>query len=112
MITDFLELGLSTEILNAIAELGFEQPTPVQGRIIPMLLAEDNDIVCLAQTGTGKTAAFGLPTLEYLNLNNSATQVLVLSPTRELCRQIAHGTASRHPEKGRCGRFGGQDPYP
>lgn len=89
MITDFLELGLSTEILNAIAELGFEQPTPVQGRIIPMLLAEDNDIVCLAQTGTGKTAAFGLPTLEYLNLNNSATQVLVLSPTRELCRQIA-----------------------
>lgn len=88
MITDFLDLGLSTELLNAIAELGFEKPTPVQGRIIPQLLAEDGDIVCLAQTGTGKTAAFGLPALEYLDATNPDTQVLILSPTRELCRQI------------------------
>ena len=89
MISDFLDLGLSNEILNAVAELGFEKPTPVQATIIPRLLVEDGDIVCLAQTGTGKTAAFGLPALEYLDVKNPATQVLVLSPTRELCRQIA-----------------------
>lgn len=88
MITDFLELGLSNEILNAVAELGFEKPTPVQSRIIPQLLMEDGDIVCLAQTGTGKTAAFGLPALEYLDIRDKGTQVLVLCPTRELCRQI------------------------
>ena len=89
MITDFLDLGLSNEILNGIAELGFEKPTPVQARIIPQLLVDDNDIVCLAQTGTGKTAAFGLPVLEYLDVKNPATQALVLCPTRELCRQIS-----------------------
>lgn len=88
MITNFLEIGLSNELLNAIAELGFEKPTPVQARIIPELLMERKDIVCLAQTGTGKTAAFGLPVLEYLDLQSSRTQVLILSPTRELCRQI------------------------
>lgn len=87
-VNDFLELGLSNEILNAIAELGFEKPTPVQAMVIPQLLAEDNDIVCLAQTGTGKTAAFGLPVLEYLDMEADKTQVLVLCPTRELCRQI------------------------
>ncbi|MBO5193764.1 MAG: DEAD/DEAH box helicase, partial [Bacteroidales bacterium] len=85
----FLDLGLSNEILNAIAELGFEKPTPVQARIIPPLLIENRDIVCLAQTGTGKTAAFGLPMLEFLDLKRQQTQVLILSPTRELCRQIA-----------------------
>ena len=89
MVQDFLELGLSTQILNAVAELGFEKPTPVQGTVIPKLLAEDGDIVCLAQTGTGKTAAFGLPALEYLDLKDPQTQVLVLCPTRELCRQIS-----------------------
>lgn len=89
MVTSFLDLGLSNELLNAVAELGFEKPTPVQARIIPTLLAENKDVVCLAQTGTGKTAAFGLPTLEYLDTENKDTQVLVLSPTRELCRQIA-----------------------
>ena len=94
MITDFLDLGLSTELLTAVAEMGFEKPTPVQSRIIPLLLAEDNDIVCLAQTGTGKTAAFGLPALEYLDLKSDATQVLVLSPTRELCRQITQDLMS------------------
>ena len=88
MITDFLDLGLSNEILNAVAELGFEKPTPVQGTIIPQLLAENDDIVCLAQTGTGKTAAFGLPILEYLDQENKETHVLVLSPTRQLCRRI------------------------
>ena len=89
MVSDFLELGLSTEILNAVAELGFEKPTPVQGTVIPKLLVEDEDIVCLAQTGTGKTAAFGLPALEYLDRTNPRTQILILCPTRELCRQIS-----------------------
>ena len=88
MENSFLDLGLSNELLNAVAELGFEKPTPVQARIIPTLLVEDNDVVCLAQTGTGKTAAFGLPVLEYLDTSDQTTQVLVLSPTRELCRQI------------------------
>ena len=88
MTDNFLDLGLSNELLNAVAELGFEKPTPVQARIIPVLLVENKDIVCLAQTGTGKTAAFGLPVLEYLDTNNPETQVLILSPTRELCRQI------------------------
>lgn len=88
MISDFLDLGLSNELLNAIAEMGFEKPTPVQARIIPQLLVEDGDIVCLAQTGTGKTAAFGLPVLEFLDTTSKTTQALVLSPTRELCRQI------------------------
>ena len=89
MVADFLELGLSNELLNAVAELGFEKPTPVQGTVIPKLLMEEGDIVCLAQTGTGKTAAFGLPALEYLDLKNPKTQILVLCPTRELCRQIS-----------------------
>lgn len=94
MVSDFLELGLSTEILNAVAELGFEKPTPVQGAVIPKLLVEDGDIVCLAQTGTGKTAAFGLPALEYLDRTNPRTQILILCPTRELCRQISQDLAN------------------
>jgi len=68
--------------------LGFQNPTPVQERIIPTLIQENRDIVCLAQTGTGKTAAFGLPILESLDTKDFHTQALILSPTRELCRQI------------------------
>lgn len=89
MIDSFSQLKLDSNILKAIDELGFVKPTPVQGRIIPTLLDEDGDIVCLAQTGTGKTAAFGLPTLSKIDLNAKYTQALVLSPTRELCKQIA-----------------------
>ena len=89
MIDSFSQLKLDSNILKAIDELGFIKPTPVQGRIIPTLLDEDGDIVCLAQTGTGKTAAFGLPTLNKIDLNAKYTQALVLSPTRELCKQIA-----------------------
>lgn len=89
MIDSFSQLKLDSNILKAIDELGFVKPTPVQGRIIPTLLDEDGDIVCLAQTGTGKTAAFGLPTLNKIDLNAKYTQALVLSPTRELCKQIA-----------------------
>ena len=87
----FRDLGLNSYIIKAISEMGFEKPTPVQARIIPTLLSEEGDVVCLAQTGTGKTAAFGLPSLERIVAHNMEryTQVLVLSPTRELCKQIS-----------------------
>ena len=91
MANSFQELGLNSYLIKAISEMGFEKPTPVQERIIPTLLAVEGDIVCLAQTGTGKTAAFGLPSLERIVAHNMEryTQVLVLSPTRELCKQIS-----------------------
>lgn len=85
----FEELGVSEEIRRAITELGFEQPMPVQEEVIPYLLGNRNDIIALAQTGTGKTAAFGIPVLQRIDPGNRATQALVLSPTRELCLQIA-----------------------
>ena len=85
----FEELGLQDNLLRAIAELGYENPMPVQEEVIPYLLGEDNDVVALAQTGTGKTAAFGLPILQKINTKKLYPQALVLSPTRELCLQIA-----------------------
>lgn len=85
----FEELGVSVEIRNAIAELGFEAPMPVQQEVIPYLLGNRNDVIALAQTGTGKTAAFGIPLIQRIDTKNKATQAVVLSPTRELCLQIA-----------------------
>ncbi|MGL5318766.1 MAG: DEAD/DEAH box helicase [Bacteroidales bacterium] len=85
----FKELGICSEILDAITELGYESPMPVQEEVIPYLLAEDSDIVALAQTGTGKTAAFGLPIIQKIDVSNKAPQALILAPTRELCLQIA-----------------------
>lgn len=85
----FKELGLCDEILKAIEEQGYEQPMPVQEEVIPYLLGVNNDVVALAQTGTGKTAAYGLPVLQKLDPARTETQALVLSPTRELCLQIA-----------------------
>ena len=85
----FEELGVSEEIRRAISELGFEHPMPVQEEVIPYLLGEGNDVIALAQTGTGKTAAFGIPLLQKLDPNNRETQALILSPTRELCLQIS-----------------------
>ena len=85
----FEELGICPEILKAITELGYEQPMPVQEEVIPLLLNEKTDIVALAQTGTGKTAAFGLPIIQKTDLSTLSTQTLILSPTRELCLQIA-----------------------
>ncbi len=85
----FEELGVSEEIRRAITELGFEKPMPVQEEVIPYLLGNRNDVVALAQTGTGKTAAFGIPILQRCDTRIRQTQALVLSPTRELCLQIA-----------------------
>ena len=85
----FKELGVSEDICRAIEELGFEQPMPVQEEVIPYLLGNGNDVIALAQTGTGKTAAYGIPVLQKTNPDNKATQALILSPTRELCLQIA-----------------------
>lgn len=85
----FEELGVSDELLLAIGEMGFEVPMPVQAKVIPHLLNEDNDVVALAQTGTGKTAAFGLPVLQRLDASKRCPQAVILSPTRELCLQIA-----------------------
>lgn len=85
----FIELGIRHDIVNAINELGFEKPTPIQEQAVPVLLAGSNDFVGLAQTGTGKTAAFGLPLLELLDFSQKHPQALILCPTRELCLQIA-----------------------
>ena len=85
----FEELGVSEQIRRAIEELGFVQPMPVQESVIPFLIEGQRDVIALAQTGTGKTAAFGIPVLQRLDTAERATQALILSPTRELCLQIA-----------------------
>ena len=89
----FEELGIGDSILKAITEMGYEQPMPVQEQVIPHLLYEDTDLVALAQTGTGKTAAFGLPVIQRIDIKNNQPQALILSPTRELCLQIASDLA-------------------
>jgi len=86
----FQDLGLNEELLKGITDLGFETPSEVQEKAIPILLNEETDLVALAQTGTGKTAAFGFPMLQKIDVNSRTTQGLILSPTRELCLQIAN----------------------
>ncbi len=86
----FQELGLNELLLKAIQDLGFENPSEVQEKAIPLLLQQDTDIVALAQTGTGKTAAFGFPLIQKIDPENRSTQALILSPTRELCLQITN----------------------
>ncbi|AWG23420.1 ATP-dependent RNA helicase [Flavobacterium faecale] len=86
----FEQLGLSESLLKAILDLGFENPSEVQEKAIPLLLEKDTDMVALAQTGTGKTAAFGFPVIQKIDANNRNTQALILSPTRELCLQITN----------------------
>src|SRR6059036_3368960 len=83
----FAELGLDESLLDALRHLGYENPTPIQEQAIPGLL-EGRDIIGQAQTGTGKTAAFGLPMLEYIDPEQPEVQALVLTPTRELCIQV------------------------
>lgn len=85
----FEELGVKDELLRAIKEMGYEHPMPVQEAVIPYLLGTGNDVIALAQTGTGKTAAYGLPLLQKVDASRRTTQAVVLSPTRELCLQIA-----------------------
>ncbi|WP_179376353.1 DEAD/DEAH box helicase [Winogradskyella wichelsiae] len=86
----FQELGLNEDLLKGITDLGFEKPSEVQEKAIPLLLEEDIDLVALAQTGTGKTAAFGFPMLQKIDIASRTTQGLILSPTRELCLQITN----------------------
>jgi ATP-dependent RNA helicase DeaD len=86
----FEELGLKEELVKAIADLGFETPTPIQQKAIPVLISGTTDFVGLAQTGTGKTAAFGLPLLQLIDVNQKYPQALIVCPTRELCLQICN----------------------
>ncbi len=88
--TKFEALGLEPSLLNAIADLGFESPSEVQEKAIPVLLEDETDLVALAQTGTGKTAAFGFPLIQKIESESRTTQGLILSPTRELCLQITN----------------------
>ncbi|WP_299579448.1 DEAD/DEAH box helicase [uncultured Sunxiuqinia sp.] len=85
----FEQTGLKPELLSAISEMGFEQPTPIQEKTIPHLINNKNDLIALAQTGTGKTAAFGLPVLHNCDVTKKDIQALILCPTRELCLQIS-----------------------
>src|SRR5579884_1544126 len=85
--TPFTELGLAPEILEAVRDVGYEQPSPIQEQAIPLLL-EGKDVIGQAQTGSGKTAAFGLPMIQYVDPEEDEVQGLVLTPTRELCIQV------------------------
>jgi ATP-dependent RNA helicase DeaD len=87
--TTFEDSGLRPELLRAIQEMGFINPMPVQAEVIPLVLSDDRDIVALAQTGTGKTAAFGLPLIHHVDENDAHPQALILCPTRELCMQVS-----------------------
>jgi len=91
---NFLDLGLEDVLVQAVDQLGFEKPSPVQEKCIPIVLNEETDLVALAQTGTGKTASFGLPLIQKIDNDNRNTQALVLAPTRELCIQIANDLTS------------------
>src|SRR3954463_16823765 len=95
----FAELGLSEPLLDALQHLGYENPTPIQEEAIPGLL-EGRDIIGQAQTGTGKTAAFGLPLLQYIDVNDAEVQALVLTPTRELCIQVTQALRAYGEKKG------------
>jgi ATP-dependent RNA helicase DeaD len=92
--TTFTDLGLNDELLQALAALGFTEPTPVQIKVVPLMLEQEIDIVSLAQTGTGKTAAFGLPLVQLIDPKDKRTQGLVLCPTRELCMQVSRDLES------------------
>jgi ATP-dependent RNA helicase DeaD len=91
---NFQELGLKPDLLKAVEALGFKEPMPVQAAVIPFLLTQARDVVGLAQTGTGKTAAFGLPLLQYIDIGLHHPQALILCPTRELCMQITRDLQS------------------
>lgn len=85
----FSNLGLKPELCSAVERMGYETPTPIQNQVIPQLISSDDDVIALAQTGTGKTAGFGLPLLHKIDTEDKTVQGLILCPTRELCLQIA-----------------------
>jgi ATP-dependent RNA helicase DeaD len=89
----FDEMGFTPGILKSLQGLGFDTPMPVQAKVIPIMLQSENDIIALAQTGTGKTAAFGLPLVQQTDTQSNSVQSLVLCPTRELCMQITQDLA-------------------
>src|ERR671917_2109459 len=95
----FAELGLSAPVLEALEHLGYQEPTPIQEQTIPMLL-EGRDVIGQAQTGTGKTAAFGLPMLDYVDPTSEDVEALVLTPTRELCIQVTQALRAYGAKKG------------
>src|ERR1700704_7090951 len=99
MATSFADLGLSESTLQALADVGYESPSPIQKQAIPSLL-EGRDVIGQAQTGTGKTAAFGLPIMEYVDPTEQAVQALVLTPTRELCIQVTQALRAYGAHKG------------
>lgn len=108
----FQELGLGPELLKAISDIGFINPTPIQEKTIPAILNSGNDIVALAQTGTGKTAGFGLPIQQQIDFSSGKVQALILSPTRELCLQITkdlESYAKYIPELQHAAIYGGAD---
>ena len=84
----FSHFTLNDELMKSIKELGFKKPTPIERKVIPHLLDSNQDLIATAQTGTGKTAAFGLPVLQLTDTKNDSIQTLILCPTRELCLQI------------------------
>ena len=88
--SEFKKIGLEENLLLAVEKMGFETPSEVQSKTVPVLLEKDTDLVALAQTGTGKTAAFGFPMIQKIDINSKKTQGLILSPTRELCLQITN----------------------
>ncbi|MHB8533016.1 MAG: DEAD/DEAH box helicase, partial [Solirubrobacteraceae bacterium] len=96
---DFAELGLSESTLRALQDVGYESPSPIQEQAIPSLLA-GRDVIGQAQTGTGKTAAFGLPIMEYVDPEEQSVQALVLTPTRELCIQVTQALRAYGSRKG------------
>lgn len=111
----FEALGINEKLIQAITDLGFETPTPIQEQAIPLLLAKTTDFVGLAQTGTGKTAAFGFPLLQNIDLQNRSVQALVLAPTRELCMQIAgdvQSYATHLPQAKIAAVYGGTNIFP
>ena len=115
MIENFEESGLRPEILGAIVSMGFETPTPVQQQVLPAILYGDGDIIALAQTGTGKTAAFGLPLIELIESERREVQAIVLCPTRELCLQITSDLkrfSANLPGIGISAVYGGADMQP
>src|SRR5690554_7256542 len=92
----FNELGLRSQVVKAVTDMGFEQPTPIQLEAIPHLLKSKSDFVGLAQTGTGKTAAFGLPLVNRITERRKYPTGLIICPTRELCLQIAKDRSEEH----------------